>query len=59
MVLSRGHHVMLTRNLVYTAVTRAGAVCVCSPSRARWPRRCAPPTGRARHTRLAELVAAA
>jgi exodeoxyribonuclease V alpha subunit len=29
-VLHRGHHLMLTRNLVYTAITRAERVCVAS-----------------------------
>ena len=35
-VLHRGHHLMLTRNLVYTAITRAERVCVVVGERARW-----------------------
>ena len=33
-VLHRGHHLMLTRNLVYTAITRAERVCVVVGERA-------------------------
>jgi exodeoxyribonuclease V alpha subunit len=57
-VLDTGHHVMLTRNLVYTAVTRAEQVCVvvCHPRALQTALGAA--TGRTRHTRLAELVAA-
>ncbi|MFL5844738.1 MAG: ATP-dependent RecD-like DNA helicase [Solirubrobacteraceae bacterium] len=57
-VLDTGHHVMLTRNLLYTAVTRAEQVCllVCHPRALDTALRAA--TGRTRHTRLAELVAA-
>ena len=54
--LHRAHHVMLTRNLVYTALTRAQRIACSSASR----RRCGIALGRrdahARHTRLAELV---
>lgn len=55
-VLDSGHHVMLTRNLLYTAVTRAEQVCllVCHPRALQTALAAA--TGRTRHTRLAELV---
>lgn len=55
-VLDTGHHVMLTRNLLYTGVTRAEQVCVlvCQPRALHTALRAA--TGRTRHTRLAELV---
>jgi exodeoxyribonuclease V alpha subunit len=57
-LLHRGHHLMLTRNLLYTAVTRAERVCVVVGE----PAALAVALGRrdahARHTRLAELVAA-
>jgi exodeoxyribonuclease V alpha subunit len=57
-VLDAGHHVMLTRNLLYTAVTRAERVCVlaCHPRALATALRTA--HGRARYTRLAELVRA-
>jgi exodeoxyribonuclease V alpha subunit len=57
-VLDAGHHVMLTRNLLYTAVTRAEQVClvVCHPRALQTALRAA--TGRTRHTRLAEMVSA-
>jgi exodeoxyribonuclease V alpha subunit len=55
-VLHRGHHVMLTRNLLYTAVTRAERVCVVVGE----PAALAVALGRrdahARHTRLATLL---
>src|SRR5919197_2237027 len=55
-VLHRGHHLMLTRTLVYTAITRAERVCVVVGERAALH----VPLGRrdahARHPRLAELV---
>ncbi len=52
----RGHHVMLTRNLVYTAVTRAERVCVLvvQPGALRTALRTL--DTRRRHTRLARLV---
>jgi exodeoxyribonuclease V alpha subunit len=55
--LSRGHHVMLTRNLVYTGVTRASEllVLVAEPGTVLTAARRI--EARARHTRLAELVA--
>jgi exodeoxyribonuclease V alpha subunit len=55
-VLDAGHHVMLTRNLLYTAVTRAERVCVlvCQPRALDVALRAV--QGRARFTRLAELV---
>src|SRR4051794_19412010 len=55
-VLDAGHHVMLTRELLYTAVTRAETVCVlaCHPRALATALRTA--HGRARYTRLAELV---
>ena len=57
-VLDAGHHVMLTRELLYTAVTRAETVCVlvCHPRALATALRTA--HGRARYTRLAELVQA-
>ncbi len=55
-VLHRGHSVMLTRNLLYTAVTRAERACVVvgepAALRAALGRR----DSHARHTRLRELV---
>ena len=55
-VLDAAHHVMLTRNLLYTAVTRSERVCVvvARPDALAVALRTA--QGRARHTRLAELV---
>jgi exodeoxyribonuclease V alpha subunit len=55
-VLDAGHHIMLTRELLYTAVTRAETVCVlvCHPRALDTALRTA--HGRARYTRLAELV---
>src|SRR3954447_21800399 len=57
-VLDAGHHVMLTRELLYTAVTRAETVCVvvCHPRALDTALRTA--HGRTRYTRLAELVQA-
>ena len=58
LLLDTAHHVMLTRNLVYTAVTRAEQVCVvvCHPRALETALRSA--QARTRYTRLAELVAA-
>jgi exodeoxyribonuclease V alpha subunit len=58
-VLDTSHQVMLTRNLLYTAVTRAERVCVlvCRPAALDTALRVA--QGRSRYTRLAELVAGA
>jgi exodeoxyribonuclease V alpha subunit len=52
----RGHHIMLTRNLVYTAVTRAQEVCVVVGERAALAIAVRRPDARRRHTRLRELV---
>jgi exodeoxyribonuclease V alpha subunit len=56
-VLHRGHHVMLTRNLLYTAVTRAERVCVVVGDRAARRTALARRDAHRRHTRLAALVA--
>jgi exodeoxyribonuclease V alpha subunit len=56
-VLHRGHHLMLTRNLVYTAITRAERVCVVVGERAALHVALGRRDAHARHTRLAELVA--
>jgi exodeoxyribonuclease V alpha subunit len=53
----RGHHIMLTRNLVYTAVTRAQDVCVVVGERAALAIAVRRTDARRRHTRLRELVA--
>lgn len=53
----RGHHIMLTRNLVYTAVTRAQDVCVVVGERAALAIAVGRADARRRHTRLRELVA--
>jgi exodeoxyribonuclease V alpha subunit len=57
-VLHRGHHLMLTRNLVYTAITRAERVCVVVGERAALHVALGRRDAHARHTRLAELVGA-
>jgi exodeoxyribonuclease V alpha subunit len=57
-VLHRGHHLMLTRNLVYTAITRAERVCVVVGERAALHVALGRRDAHARHTRLSELVAA-
>jgi exodeoxyribonuclease V alpha subunit len=54
----RGHHIMLTRNLVYTAVTRAQDVCVVVGQPAALQLAVRRADARLRHTRLRELVAA-
>ncbi|MEA2358761.1 MAG: exodeoxyribonuclease alpha subunit [Solirubrobacteraceae bacterium] len=56
-VLHRGHHLMLTRNLAYTAVTRAERVCVVVGEQAALAAALGRRDAHARHTRLAELVA--
>jgi exodeoxyribonuclease V alpha subunit len=56
MVLSRGHHVMLTRNLVYTAASRASELLVVVSEPGAMSTALARVEVRARHTRLAELV---
>ncbi len=53
----RGHQIMLTRNLVYTAVTRAQEVCVVVGERAALATAVGRTDARRRYTRLAELVA--
>jgi exodeoxyribonuclease V alpha subunit len=55
-VLHRGHHLMLTRNLVYTAITRAERVCVVVGEPAALHVALGRRDAHARHTRLAELV---
>jgi ATP-dependent exoDNAse (exonuclease V) alpha subunit len=57
-VLHRGHDLMLTRNLLYTAVTRAERACVVVGERAALQAALRRRDAHARHTRLAELVAA-
>ena len=56
--LSRAHSVMLTRNLLYTAVTRAERVCVVVAEEAALRLALGRPDAQRRHTRLAELVSA-
>ncbi|HWC26191.1 MAG TPA: ATP-dependent RecD-like DNA helicase, partial [Solirubrobacteraceae bacterium] len=51
-----GHRIMLTRNLVYTAVTRAQDVCVVVGERAALQLAVRRADARRRHTRLRELV---
>ena len=53
----RGHQIMLTRNLVYTAVTRAQEVCVVVGERAALALAVGRTDARRRYTRLRELVA--
>ncbi len=53
----RGHHIMLTRNLIYTAVTRAQEVCVVVGERAALQIAVRRADARLRYTRLRELVA--
>ncbi len=53
----RGHHVMLTRNLLYTAVTRAERVCVLVAQPAALATALRTRDTRRRHTRLARLLA--
>jgi exodeoxyribonuclease V alpha subunit len=54
--LFRGHHVMLTRNLLYTAVTRAERVCVVVGDRQALATALGRRDAHRRHTRLAERV---
>ena len=54
---SRGHRIMLTRNLVYTAVTRAQEVCVVVGEPCALAAAVRRTDARRRHTRLRELVA--
>ena len=53
-----GHHVMLTRNLVYTALTRAERMAVFVGERRALDMALRRVDARRRHTRLAELVRA-
>jgi exodeoxyribonuclease V alpha subunit len=55
-VLHRGHQLMLTRNLAYTAVSRAERVCVVVGEPAALDIALRRRDAHARHTRLAELV---
>ncbi len=52
-----GHRIMLTRNLVYTAVTRAQEVCVVVGEPGALAMAVSRTDARRRHTRLRELVA--
>jgi exodeoxyribonuclease V alpha subunit len=54
--LARGHAPMLTRNLVYTAVTRAQATCVVVAERGALPTALSRVDASRRNTRLVELV---
>jgi exodeoxyribonuclease V alpha subunit len=56
MVLSRGHHVMLTRNLVYTGLTRAAELLVVVAEPGTIATAARRVEARARYTRLAQLV---
>ena len=56
MVLSRGHHVMLTRNLVYTGLTRAAELLVVVAEPGTIATAARRVEARARYTRLAGLV---
>ncbi|MHB8490739.1 MAG: SF1B family DNA helicase RecD2 [Solirubrobacteraceae bacterium] len=55
--LARGHRILLTRNLLYTAVTRAERVCVVVGQRGAIEMAVARRDARQRHTRLAGIVA--
>lgn len=55
-VLHRGHHLMLTRSLLYTAVTRAERACVVVGEQAALGQALRTLDARRRFTRLAELV---
>jgi exodeoxyribonuclease V alpha subunit len=54
--LARGHHLMLTRNLVYTGITRASELLVLVAEPGAVVTAARRVEARARHTRLAELV---
>lgn len=56
-VVSSAHHVMLTRSLVYTAITRAQQVCVVVGERRALATALGRQDARRRNTRLARLVA--
>jgi exodeoxyribonuclease V alpha subunit len=55
-VLHRGHHLMLTRNLLYTAVTRATRACIVVGDDAALHTALGRRDAHKRHTRLAQLV---
>jgi exodeoxyribonuclease V alpha subunit len=55
-VLARAHHVMLTRNLIYTGITRASELLVLVAEPGAVVTAARRIEARARHTRLAELV---
>jgi exodeoxyribonuclease V alpha subunit len=55
--LARGHAPMLTRNLLYTAVTRSQTVCVLVAERGALPTALSRVDASRRNTRLVELVA--
>lgn len=55
--LARGHTIMLTRNLLYTAVTRAERMCVIVGQQSALTTALGRRDARRRYTRLAELVA--
>jgi exodeoxyribonuclease V alpha subunit len=57
-VLHRGHHLMLTRNLVYTAITRAERVCVVVGEPVALHAALGRRDAHARNTRLSHLVRA-
>jgi hypothetical protein len=57
-VLHRGHQLMLTRNLLYTAITRAERVCVVVGEPAALHAALGRRDAHTRHTRVAELLAA-
>ena len=54
--LARGHAPMLTRNLVYTAVTRSQTACVIVAERGALPTALSRVDASRRNTRLVELV---
>ncbi|HYF27648.1 MAG TPA: AAA family ATPase [Baekduia sp.] len=56
-ILHRGHHLMLTRSLLYTAITRAERACVVVGEAAALLQALRTLDARRRFTRLAELVA--
>jgi exodeoxyribonuclease V alpha subunit len=58
LALARSHRIMLTRNLLYTAVTRAERVCVAVVEPGALELALSRRDARRRYTRLADLVAA-
>ena len=57
LALARSHHIMLTRNLLYTGVTRAERVCVLVAQPGTLEQALARRDARRRYTRLAEILA--